>query len=307
MKPIRIIALLIASVTLATAAPAAPAAAPAYTIPQMEASIAAREKRTELLREEIKATDARIEARVDAIVNALTLVGDSKDSKTKVARMKSQTIEALKKNIGYYQTKRATLVEELRKPTLNLTAEQKQRGIDVFDARCEKRVAQILLIQKSLPTEKDYDRYKATGDGWYGTNYALNEDYVQNNKLSAVTNKQRDSITAGLRKSIERLEQQNRTLKSKGAPAEEIAKNDALIAERRKQLTVAIAPVETPTRQIGGKESADLDKALQTAIGDLRGEFNSLFGGYNTLIKELSALNKSRDILAAAKAKAKGN
>ncbi len=300
MNPIRTIALLIASATLA-------AAAPAYTIPQMEASIAARENRTELLREEIKATDTRIEARVDSIVKALTLIGDSNDSKTKVARMKTQTIEALKKNIAYYQTKRATLVEELRKPTLKLTPEQKQRGIDVFDARCEKRVAQILLIQKSLPTEKDYDRYKATGDSWYGTNYALNEDYAQNNKLSNVTNKQRDSIAAGLRKSIERLEQQNRKLKTSGAPSGEIAENDSLIAARREQLKVALAPVETPTRQIGGKEAADLDKALQTAIGDLRGEFNSLFGGYNSLIKELSALNKSRDILAAAKARAKGN
>ncbi len=297
-----VFALLIASASLA---PAAPAAAPAYTIPQMEASVAAKEKRTDLLRTEIKATDARIEARVDSIVNALTLVGDSKDSTTKVARMKAQTIAALKKNIAYYQTKRATLVQELRQPTLRLTAEQKQRGIDVFDARCEKRVAQILQIQKSLPTEKDYDRYKATGDNWAGTTYALNEDHTQNKKLSSVTNKQRDEISAGLRKSIERLDQQNRTLKTKGAPAEEIASNEALIAERRKQLAVALAPVETPTRQVGGKEAADLDKALQTAIADLRGEFDSLFGGYNTLIKELSNLNQCQDALAAAKTKAK--
>ena len=275
------------------------------SIAQMEASVAAREKRTDLLRTEIKATDSRIEARVDSLVNALTLIGDSKDTSTKVARMKSQSIEALKKNITYYQGKRATLVQELRQPSLRLTPEQKQRGIEVFDARIEKRVAQILQIQKSLPTEKDYARFKATGDNWAGTTYALNEDYTQNKKVTAVTNKQRGEITAGLRKSIERLEQQNRTLKTKGAPAEEIASNDALIAERRKQLAVALPPVETPTRQVGGKEATDLDKALQTAIADLRGEFNSLFAGYHTLIQELSALNKSRDALAAAKARNK--
>lgn len=304
MKTISIFALLLAFTDFAQAAPAA---VPTYTIPQMEASIAAKEERTNLLRNEIKSTDARIESRVDSIVNALTLVGDSKDSNTKVARMKAHTIAALKKNISYYQTRRATLVEELRKPTLRLTAEQKRRGIEVFDARCEKRVAQILQIQKSLPTEKDYDRYKATGDGWYGTTYALNEDYTQNRKLSAITNKQRDEITAGLRKSIERLDRQNRTLKEKGAPAEEIASNDALIAERRKQLSTALTPVETPTRQVGGKEAADLDKALQTAISDLRREFDSLFAGYSSLIKELSNLNRCRDVFAAAKLKEKAN
>lgn len=147
-----------------------------YPSPQMEVSVAAQQKRTDFLRTEIKATDSRIEARVDSIVNALTLIGDSKDSSTKVARMKAQTIEALK-SIAYYQTKRATLVQELRQPTLRLTAEQKQRGIDIFDARCEKRVAQILQIRKSLPTEKDYARYKATGSTWAGTTYAVNEDY----------------------------------------------------------------------------------------------------------------------------------
>jgi cell division protein FtsB len=168
-------------------------------------------------------------------------------------------------------------------------------------------VAQILQLQKSLPTEKDYDRYKASGSNWTGTSYELNEDYVQNKKLTAVTNSQRKEITEGLRKSIARLEQQNRTLQSKGAPAEEIQKNEALIAERKKQLAVALAPVETPTKQIGGKEAADLDKALNTAIADLKDEFTTLFSRYHTLVRELSSLNRKKDYLAAAKAKAKAN
>ena len=62
------------------------------------------------------------------IEEALRAIGDSKDSRTKVARMKEQTIEGLKKNIGYFQTKRAALQEELRRPTLRLTDEQKRKG-----------------------------------------------------------------------------------------------------------------------------------------------------------------------------------
>jgi hypothetical protein len=310
MKILHHIAILLATATIALSAP--PTTAPP-NIAQLEASLAIREQRANLLREELKALDGRIEARVDALIDALRSIADSKDSRSKVARMKEQTIEALKRNIDYYRNKRAALQEELRRPTINLTEEQKRRGISVFDAHIEKRVAQILELQKSLPTHKDYDRYKATGTNWYGTNYELNADYEQNQRLTAVTNRQRRQTEDGLRKSIERLEQNNRGLRSQmtAAPARakelsaEIAKNDTLIAERRKQIGVTLAPVQTPTRQIGQKEAADLDKALNTAVADLRRDFSTLFARYNALIPELSAANNLRAAIAAAKVKAR--
>jgi hypothetical protein len=277
-------ATLITSAAFLDAAPPPPAA-------QTKAALAAGGQRADLLRDEIKALDSRIESRVDSIVDALSAIGDSKDSRTKVARMKEQTIGALKNSITYYQNKRATLQEELRRPTLRLTEEQKRRGVAIFDARMEKRVAQILQLQKSLPTEKDYDRYKATGSNWYGTEYVMNEDYKQNKRVTAVTNTQRKEIETGLRTSIARLESQNRMLRANQGSADDIARNDALIAERRKQLGVALAPVAAPTRQIGGKEAADLDKALQTSIADLRRDFNTLFARYNALVQELAAAN----------------
>jgi hypothetical protein len=244
-----------------------------------------------------------MEERIDSLVEALRMIGDSKDSKTKVARMKERTIAGLKRSLSYYQNKRAAMQEELRRPTWRLTEEQKKKAITVFDQRMEKRVAQILELQKSLPTEKEYERYQATGSGWWGTDYKMSEDYKQNLRVSSVTNTQRREIEAGLRKSIDRLEQQNRTLRANGAPAEEIGKNEALIAERRGQLKTALAPVETPTRQIGGKEAADLDKALNTAVADLQRDFNTLFARYHSLIQELSAANSTRDAIVAAKAK----
>jgi ABC-type phosphate transport system auxiliary subunit len=284
------------------------AAAPAPNAAQLAAVVKAREQRTTLLRDELKAQDARIEARVDAIVNALQSIGDSKDSRTKVARMKEQTIDALKRNLDYFQRKRAALQEELRRPTLQLTEEQKRQGIGVFDARMEKRVAQILALQKSLPGHKDYDRYEATGTvggrvsgrDWYGTTYGVNEDFRQNQRLTAVSNAQRKEVDAGLRKSIDRLDQQNRALKAGGAPAAEIAKNEALLAERRKQLAGALTPADVATREVGQKEAMELDKTLRKAIDELRAEFTTLFARYHALLPELSALNAARAALAAA-------
>ena len=290
MKPI--LAIL---ATLATSAIAAPGTA------QLEAVAAAREQRVALLRDELKAQDTRIEARIDAILTALQSITDSKDTRTKVTRMKEQTIDGLMKNLEYFRQKRAALLEELRRPTLRLTEEQKRKAVAVFDERIEKRVAQILSLQKSFPSHQDYARYNVHGGGDGGPTFTVNEDHKQNARLSSRTNAQRDELTAGLRKSIERIEQQNRALKAQNAPADEIAKNDALLAERRKQLAAALAPAGTSAREVGKKEAADLDTALRKAIAELRGEFTSLFARYHALLGELQSLNPVRGALAAAK------
>ena len=269
---------------------------------QWESVVKAREQRVEFFRGELKAQDARIEARIGDIVTALKSITDSKDSRTKVTRMKEQTIDALAKNLEYFRQKREALIEELRRPTANLTPGQKRKGVAIFDARIEKRVGQIVALQKSFPTHKDYARYKATGTDWRGgTTYKLNEDHEQNVRLTARTNSQREELTGGLRKSIERLEAQNRALKSAGAPSAEIAKNDALIAERRKQIAAALIPVSAPARQIGQKEALALDQALQKANADLRREFVMLFGRYNGILAELQSLNTARAALAEIK------
>lgn len=286
--------LLASSFAALAAAPANPARAGLTTV------VAAREQRVGLLRDELKSLDSRIEDRVTALVAALQSIGDSKDTKTKVARMKRETIDGLRRTIDDYRQRRAAMIDQLRRPTWNLTAEQKQRVITFFDERIEKRVAQILALQKSLPAEKDYDRYKATGSGWWGTTYEVNEDYRQNQRLTVQTNAQRDELTTALRSSLDRLDRIGRDLQARHAPADEIAKNNALIAERRKQLAAALSPASTPTRSVGRKEAADLDQALKTAVADLRTEFTTLFARYNSAIQETSALNTARAQLAAA-------
>ncbi|HEX5176981.1 MAG TPA: hypothetical protein VFV83_08130, partial [Chthoniobacteraceae bacterium] len=209
-----------------------------------------------------------------------------------------------KKSIRYYQTKRATLQEELRRPSLlRLTDEQKRKGIGIFDARIEKRIAQILAVQKSLPAHEDYDRYRVTGSNWTGATYAVNEDHRQNARVTSFTNSQRKEIAEGLRRSIATIEQQNRALKANQAPADEILKNDALLAERREQLASALTAAPTTTRMIGQKEALDLDKALQLAIAELRRDFTVLFTRYSTYLHELAALNQTRNALAAAQSK----
>ncbi len=199
--------------------------------------------------------------------------------------------------------KRATLLEELRRPTLRLTEEQKRGGVAAFDERIDKRVAQILAVQKSLPVHTDYEKYKATGSDWHGTTYEDNEDHEQNRRVTAYTNSQRKEIVGGLRDGISRLEEQGRTLKARNAPAEDMERNETILAERRKQLAEALTPAGTATEGIGKEEAQDLDKALQTAIGELRGDFTTLFARYSTYLQELSSVNQARAALEVLKPK----
>jgi hypothetical protein len=299
----------LALVGLIAVAPSLLAQTPAPTAEQLKSWIAIRQQRVDLLRDEIKQIDSRLESRIDVIVDTLKTISDSKDSRTKVARMKEETGKRLKKTIDYYDQKRAALKEELRNPRLKLTDEEKRKMIAVFDERIEKRTQQILALNKSMPTHEDHERYRATGGGWWGTEYERNEEYDQNRRMTSHGNTQRDAIVKQLDNSLARLDRQSRTLKTQIAATsdplqrqtlnEELAKNDALIAERRQQRLDTLKPSGTPTHTVALKEATDMDKALQTAVSELRTEFTTLFQRYNTLLTELSTLHATEAALAA--------
>ncbi len=203
----------------------------------------------------------------------------------------------------------------MRRPTWNLTADEKRNAITKFDARMEKRVAQILALEKSLPTEKDYDRYIVTaGDRWSDNNYAVNEDFRQNQRLTAQTDGQRKETLAALDRSLERLESQNRALRSRSTLSTvsvdeakvlqiEIARNNDLIKTRQAQRAEVLRPTATATRAVGSKEALTLDAALAKATAELRREFTTLFSLYNSIIAERSAANTTRAAIAALPAK----
>ena len=290
---------------------AAPAAAEVDNKALYKAQVAAREKRADVLLAELKAADDRIEATVDRVLETLKLVGDSKDSRTKVARLKEQTINGMQKNIADYQRRRAAMQEELRRPTLHFTAEEKQKLIAKFDARIEKRVQQILDLSKTLASHQDYERYKTVDNGWYGTEYVQNEDFKQNKRLTKHTDVQREEILKGLKRSIETLERQNKSLQTQSAAAkseaqrkmlqEEISKNEAMLKTRRDQLSEALKPSTTPTNPISAKDAQNMDFALRKTVDSLKREITDLFGRYSAYLTERSNVNAAKAALQTLK------
>ena len=127
-----------------------------------------RELRAAELRDEVMAIDTRIEERGDTLIAALSSIGDSKDTRTKVARMKRDTVDRLQKTIEYYRQKRAAMQEELRRPTWHLTADEKRTVIARFDERIEKRVAQIGISRESYAWYLDLRRYGSVPHSGFG-------------------------------------------------------------------------------------------------------------------------------------------
>jgi len=282
---------------------------PGPTAEQLKSWIAVRQQRVDLLRDEIKQTDAHIESSLDTIIETLTSITDSKDSRTKVARMKEDTMKRLLRTIEYYDQKRAAFRQELRNPQTVAAEEEKRKVIAVFDARIEKRTQQILALNKSMPAHRDYERYKATGGGWYGTDYRRNEDFEQNERMTSHSNTQRDAIVKQLDASIARLDRLGRELRSQLAattdPVQrkertaEIEKNDALIAQRRQEKLEVLKPSDKAQRGVALKEAMDLDKALKKTIDELRRDFTTLFERYHTFVSELTTLHATEAALAA--------
>lgn len=130
--------------------------------------------------------------------------------------------------------------------------------------------------------------------------------------MTSHSNAQRDALVKQLETSIARLDRMGQQLRAQLAattdPAQhkertaDIAKNDALIAERRRQWLEVLQPSDKAQRGVALKEAMDLDQALKKSIEELRRDFTTLFQRFNTLVTELTALRATAATLATAKA-----
>jgi exonuclease VII large subunit len=291
----------------APAAPAVPALSPAQMI--LRVRLSGEERRVALLGDEIHNTDQRIEKRFDDLLAALRAVSDSKDSHTKVTRMKEETIKALQQSITYYQQKRAWLEEEMVRPTFNLTQVEKQSISNDFEERIEKRVQQILELYKTFPSHQDFARYMPLGNyGFGGVRYRDSEDYRQNLRLSSQTNTMRSQLLTDMQSNVERLEQENRTLGEMASNAsnpemrevygDEQRKNEELRNVLKQDLDTAFSAPLTPGRPISGQEAQALDKVIKHSVDSLQSEFTLLFSRYAEWLTEASAVNTLRATVA---------
>lgn len=287
----------------APATPAPAALTPAQAV--LKARLAGQAQRASLLGSEIHNADQRIESRFDDLLTTLRAVGDSKNSHTKVTRMKEETIASLQKAITYYQQKRAWLEEQMVRPTFNLTQTQRQSISNDFEERIEKRVKQIVELYKTFPKHEDFERYKAVGHNWLGgVRYVDSEDYRENLRLTSQSDTMRNKLIKDIQANIERLDQENHTLTDLSGNAsnpelrevygDEQRKNEDLRGVLKQDLDAIMSGPAVPGRPISGHEAQALDKIIKHSIDALQGEFTLLFSRYADWLTAASAVNTLR-------------
>ncbi|MEI6536892.1 MAG: hypothetical protein WCN98_16220 [Verrucomicrobiaceae bacterium] len=289
--------------THAGAASASPAdaVATAQKLKILEKQVAASQDRIRKLESELKEVDARIEKRVTKTVDNLKLMGDSKDSGSKVSNIKMDVIDFMRKQISDYSRRRAQLRAALDNPNFVIPAETIQADMSKIDQRIDHRIEQVAALGGSFATHQDYDKYNAHDNGdWYGgTSYRLNEDYTQNRKATTKANQAKGKLTNAIDENIKRLEFFNRSFRSRMAgqsPATverlkaDIARNEALIETLQGKRVELLIPSPQNLRALGSKEAQSIYLRLKDTAAEIRRDQNTLTGTYSNLNAERARL-----------------
>lgn len=290
----------------------------------IEERIKDREQQITIIVKDIERINTHMEDRIDKVVNTLTKMKDSQDSKTRVAHMKEDLMKGLYKTIENYNRRRAELKEQLRTGKADIGTKSANSGVEFFDSKIEKRASQLVELSKSFTEHVDYKKYEndsSGGDygyggrhGWGWSHTRTSEKWKQNRRESTVTDDQRKKITRALKISIEDLERRNNTLRNKfkesGVSEEtqkfyqqDIARNETTIATRKNQISELIDPSKgkAATTSVSGNKAHDTELLIREIANDIRKNSNDITRNYNELKKRLASLNRTKINLEARK------
>ena len=271
------------------------------SVVNLKQHIAQREERFELLKKDLIAMDARVEKQIDEVVKNLATLRDSIDSKTRVANLKEEVMEALVRTIWLYRQKRVDVFERMRKDS-NVPKEELEKTLKTFDERISKRVDQIMELAKSFPGHQDVKKYESYGgsyyNGWYQENIRVTDEWKQNRRSTTSGRVARRDLLQELDKAIETnrsrrastadaLANRKLSAKERSLQQEELGRLDAIIdklrADRRE---LALPEGGGATREIGAGEAHDAGQMLDDERADLARDFNDIMRKYGELDAE---------------------
>ena len=296
--------LLLAAAIPSPAATPPPALAPGVTTDarRLDVEITARQKRIAVITDDMRSLDAAMEKRIVKAVDKLQGVTDSRDSGTQVARIKTNVIDFLRKQITDYSRRRAQIRAEMDAPRNRIPDATLNSDIAWLDARINERIEQIVALGGSFAQHEDFDRYSVTGtDWWGGTEFRENPEWRQNRRVTTQTRQQQGRLRDAIDENVSRLEFTNRSLATRrrqltGAAAQrvdaDIARNNALIETLRgKKATLLTNPSEGRTqRALSAADARAISAQLTQVAADLRRDQNRLTGLYTELTNQRRAL-----------------
>ncbi len=293
----------------------------AKSVETLKTYIAQREERFAVQKADLQALDARIEERIDHLVKTLLGIKDSPDSKTKVANIKGDVIDGLRRTVTVYRQKRMEIFERQRKEQ-TVSEKELAANIDTFDKRIGKRIEQIMDLVKSLPGYEDVPKYENTGgtsyaNGWYEETSRISDAWRQNRRQTNKTDTERRDILADIEKAMTSADSRRRSLtealkgnlndRDRSLREEELGRVDALLTDLRQRRREVALPGDGGGREIGMSEASDLRGMIEDSAADLRRDFNDLFKKLDDLDRERTTLRGWENNLKARQEWLKNN
>ncbi len=301
--PILVMKLLLLSLlafpALSTLVSAQPAAAPPVAAVDpartkaLQKQADAAQKEVDAITADLRRTDDRIEARISKAVERLATYTDSKDSGTRIAEAKANVIDFLRKQITDYAQRRAQVRGQLENRQRVIPIGILEADLAKIDARIDRRIEQAIALGGTFARHEDYDKYDATGAGWYGhTEYRINEDWKANRRATLKSAKEKGKLGDAIDDNIRRLESTNRYKQSQLAAAKpetarllkaDIARNQSLVNALENARETFLSPTTADMTPVGALEAKSITERLQKAGAEVRREQGKLTGYYNNL------------------------
>ncbi len=287
----------------------------AARIPEVEAEIHEREIRASELTQDIIQLDERIEGRIDRILKQLHSMKDSKESGTRVVRMKKDAIEGLMETIEYYDVKRRELNLEAFKRDPRIERENLFEDIAIYDQRIEKRVNQILELANTFTEHKNLPKYTYSRSGrWGGRTRKVSDAYRDNRSQTVHTEQTRKELIDALKKSIDGLDRRNRDIKMvlqnditdqyRELLQQEYDQNEALMIQREEQVHWMMGQPSGGGKATSTKSAMTTGNLIDELVDDIQSDFDEMFADIHELNQERMALAYLRERLEAARKEA---
>jgi len=285
-----------------------------YSREEMVQILEQQEQRVDGLVDEFYTLNEEFESKVQRVIDTLAGLEDSRDTKTRVSRLKSQVLDELKTSINRLQKERGANAAQLaRLPSNRVEDASQTRANQYLDEVISKRVDQVLQMSQSLYQSKSVEKYDYVVRQRYRNNVKVEkrrtEEYKQNRKQSINSDQDRLDLIKDIEAAMHRIEQEINHIKAEqtragGGPlppeqAQKLADKEEMM-DTLTELKAGVFEGKTvATQEVGTTKAAmELERQVAMAMDDLKSIHNAMNQKGQELQMALTRLNAQQAALA---------
>ncbi len=288
--------------------------APQYSREDMEAIIADQEQRVQGMQTEFLKLHETAEANMMKVVEYVSKLEDSGESKTRVARLKKMIMSDLQTSIKNLQNQRAAAMQDLaRLPEDYKAGSSQQAQIDLTEEMMNERLTAIMTMADSMHQHQDVPKYenyvKSSYDDEIKVKRRVSEEYKRDNKQQQNAEQARkelfdnlDRVKFNINNQIGYMEAEQK----RAAGTELATQYEDEIAYKKEMLKLLDEHVMdlktgkgTATESVGSlKDAMQLEQDVDAAINNYKQTMNKLRQQGMVLKQQIDLLNAQKVTLA---------